>query len=101
MTYRTIADMRDDAALRRRLVACAAQEGKPGPSPESWVSDHIWNIVAAPGWESAWQYAVGQDNPDPGSDEAVISDPMILTAIQPMGAPSVVEPEPEEPAEQP
>jgi hypothetical protein len=93
MTYNTIADMRDDSALRRRLVACAAQEDKEGPSPESWVSDHIWDIVASPGWEAAWEYAEAADKENIGADETVISDAMILAVIQPMDAPAP----PEEP----
>lgn len=84
MTYTNIANMRDSDSLRRRIVACAAQEAKP--VPENWVTTRIWQIVAHDyAWAAAWDYAVGTGVPDPGKDEGVITDAMILSVVQPMG----------------
>jgi hypothetical protein len=97
MSYNTIANMQEDAALQRRLVACAAEEQKPG-SPYGWVADRIWKIVTSPGWEDAWAYAEAVPIENIGADETVITDAMILAVIQPMDAPEPEpEPEPEEP----
>ncbi len=85
MTYLSIADMHDSATLRRRLTACAAQEGKGGlVGPEKWLDAHAWALAAQPGWADAWAYAVASNNPDPGADAGVITDGMILAAVQPM-----------------
>jgi hypothetical protein len=83
MGYNEIADMRDSSTLRRRLVASAAQEHKP--TPESWIETRIWQIVSSPGWDAAWASALASGNKDPGSSEAVITDGMILGAVQPLG----------------
>jgi hypothetical protein len=94
MAYADIASMQESASLRRRLHAGAAEEGKP--NVENWVAIRIWQIVGSPGWGAAWAYAVAAhppvpdpDNPphpyDPGADEGVITDGMILAVIQPMG----------------
>jgi cellulose synthase/poly-beta-1,6-N-acetylglucosamine synthase-like glycosyltransferase len=95
MTYNTIATMREDAALSRRLIACAAEEGKGNLSPDSWVLQNIWLIVTAPGWEEAWEYAAAQGVENIGASESVITDEMILSVIQPMGVP-----QPEAPVEE-
>jgi len=82
MAYNDVAEMKDSTSLRRRLHASAAQESKP--NVEEWVTVRIWNIVGAPGWGAAWASARANGNNDPGSDEGVITDGMILAVIQPM-----------------
>lgn len=84
MTYNTIAAMAGDPHLRLRLTACAAQEHKPGPSYEAWVSERIWDIVTAPGWGDDWAYAVANNVADIGRSESVITDGAILAVIQNM-----------------
>jgi hypothetical protein len=84
MTYNSIADMAGNIPLRQRCTAAAAQENKPKPY-EGWVDDHRWELAATPGWSEAWDSAVAGGNPNPGADEAVITDGMILAAVQPMG----------------
>jgi hypothetical protein len=92
MSYNTLASMQEDSALYRRLVACAAEEQKPG-SPYAWVTERIWRIVTASSdWEASWAYAEAVPIENIGADESVITDAMILAVIQPMDAP---EPEPE------
>lgn len=83
MTYANIAAITQSASLFSRLTACAAEENKTTPY-SSWVSNHIWDIAATPGWAAAWGSALAAGVTDPGANEGVISDGMILAAIQPM-----------------
>lgn len=82
MTYLQMADMTRSASLRDRLTACAAQQH--ARDPEQWVRDNIWSLVTQPGWADAWASAVASAIEDPGANEAVITDQMILSAVQPM-----------------
>ena len=88
MTYASIANIVDSASLRRRILACAADEGVP--TPDLWVTQNIWTIASQPGWADAWDYAVDNwtpdDNPDTGARPGVISDAMILAAVQALNA---------------
>lgn len=84
MSYDTIADVSESGSLRRRITACAAQEGEA--DPDSWVYKTRWVWAAAPGWGEAFASAEAAGNPDPGADEAVITDAMILTQVQDMRA---------------
>lgn len=83
MSYSTIATMANNYALSQRITAAAAEEDKPKPS-EKWAEDNRWDLAATPGWAAAWESAVAGGNPDPGADETVITDAMILAAVQPM-----------------
>lgn len=94
--YSTIATMARDYWLAQRLTAAAVQEGKTKPY-EAWVEKWKWELVATPGWAEAWESAVAAGLPALGSgyssigdDPGVITDGMILSAVQPMG----VDPEP-------
>lgn len=82
--YSAVAAMAASISLRDRIAACAAQENKP--DPVLWASQHMWAIVASPGWDDAWQSAIDgynvNQNPDTGVRTDVISDQMILTAVQ-------------------
>jgi hypothetical protein len=80
MTYNTVADMAEDAALARRITAAVAQEGED--NPVYWTSLWVWSVVAAPGWSEAYASAVAGEVPNPGKDEAVITDGMILSSVQ-------------------
>ena len=85
MTYHAIGVAAQDEALRRRIAACIAQEA---PTDERHPIAHadaiMWQACASPGWGEAYAYALATDVPDPGADQAVISDAMILAAVQPM-----------------
>lgn len=83
MTYNTVVAIRASTTLRMRMVACAAQEGKP--NPESWVETRAWLLASSPGWAGAWESAMVSGIDDPGERDDVITDGMILGAIQPMG----------------
>lgn len=81
MTYKTVADIADSPSLRRRITACAAQQAKP--DPEAWTLKYHWYLAASPGWAEAWEsYLAGGPAGDPGSDETVITDGMILAAVE-------------------
>ena len=87
MTYLDIANMTRSDSLLSRLSAAAASEAESGAVlipdlPEQWASQHRWQLVAAPGWADAWASAEAGGNEDPGADEAVITDPMILSQVQ-------------------
>lgn len=80
MSYTTIAQMKDDTALRKRINACAANEGIQ--EPETWVNVHAWEFATQPGWAAAWDSAVETGIENPGRMETVISDAQILSAVQ-------------------
>lgn len=84
MSYNSIASLSLDADLKLRLAACVASEGKGGDYPEGWVEANRWQFAATPGWGDAYGYAVAVGKERPGRDEGVITDPMILAAVQPM-----------------
>lgn len=81
MSYMTIALITQSGSLQNRLTAAAAQEQKPVPYG-GWVYDHIWDFAAQPGWSEAWDSALAAGVTDPGANEAVITDGMILAAVQ-------------------
>lgn len=80
MSYATIATIQEDFALRRRINACAADEGIA--DPEQWVLGHTWELAVQPGWAAAWESALASGIESPGRREDVISDGMLLSAVQ-------------------
>ena len=80
MTYNDVADMAEDVALNRRITAAVAGEGEVAPA--YWVSLWTWSVVSQPGWSAAWASAVAGGVEDPGADEGVITDGMILSGVQ-------------------
>jgi hypothetical protein len=80
MTYNTIATMAEDYALNRRIVAAVAEEDLSNPT--YWTSLWHWTVVSQPGWAAAWESAVASGVTDPGYNETVITDGMILSAVQ-------------------
>lgn len=84
MSFDSVADVSESGSLRRRVAACAAQEGEA--DPDAWAWNTRWEWAAAPGWGDAFASAEASGNPDPGADEAVITDAQILTQVQIMRA---------------
>lgn len=80
MTYATIATIQMDGPLSRRMAACAATQGIA--SPVQWVTDHSWQLAAQPGWAAAWESAIAGGVQTPGAQESVITDSMLLSAVQ-------------------
>lgn len=87
MSYNDIASMAVNAQLQARITACAAVEGEPIPA--TWMSTYIWTVVASPGWGDAWDYGLTSGIPPEtiGADESVITDGMILSAVQAIRGP--------------
>lgn len=83
MSYAVVATMAADPDLRRRVVACAFAAEKP--SPAGWASEtRMWQLAVIPTWVTAYADALSAQTPRPGWDETVISDAMILDAVQPL-----------------
>lgn len=70
----------EERTLLARVGACAAS--LQVPEPLGWAYQHAWQLAAQPGWVDAYASAVTGGIPDPGADEAVITDGMILAAVQ-------------------
>jgi hypothetical protein len=83
MSYNTIAQSANDYDLLRRVAASAAQEGVEGDAIQ-WANEHIWQVVTASDIEAAYASALIALNPAPGKDESVVTDGMILAAVQPL-----------------
>jgi hypothetical protein len=96
MTYLIQSDIAANQSMLTRVAQCAAQEGED--DPDSWAHEYRRQWAAAPGWEDAWASALAAHPPpdppadgepaeapyDPGADEAVITDAMILSQVQSM-----------------
>lgn len=81
MSYNTIHDAANDRALQGRVTAAAAAEG--APQPEAFTFQFlIWPVAAAADIEAAYASALAAGNENPGGDESVITDGMILSAVQ-------------------
>jgi hypothetical protein len=82
-TYSDIADASDSPSLTRRVAACASQQGQT-VDPYGWAYTTRFGWAAAPGWGAAFASADAGGNPDPGADDAVVTDGMILSQVQAM-----------------
>ncbi len=80
MSYKSVADMAENFALNRRITAGAAKESID--NPQSWVATFRWEVASQPGWDAAWDSAIAGGDTDPGNNEAVITDGMILSGVQ-------------------
>lgn len=80
MSYSSIYANASDAAFTNRLMACVAQEGAENPAGAS--SSLVWAVVTHSDIEAAYASALAGSNPNPGGDETVITDQMILSAVQ-------------------
>lgn len=80
MSYKAQAILANNDHLMMRVAACAATQGIKGPA--AWAYDHQWELSAQPGWASAYNTAVANNVTQPGNNESVITDSMILSAVQ-------------------
>jgi hypothetical protein len=85
MSYRTLAQLAHDEHFLTRVTACAATENIAGP--ERWSRENQWQLAAAPGFDDAYAYAKNTGVEDPGNNEGVINDSMILSAVQAIRGP--------------
>lgn len=95
MSYLEQAEIAGNASMFSRVAQCAAEQSIS--DPDGWTHTNRREWAAAPGWAAAWASAQAShpppdppdpDNPvppyDPGADEAVITDAMILGQVQAM-----------------
>lgn len=86
MTYQASVDMGNSQSLLARVAACAAEQGNS--DGRTWAANNLLKIATDPaqGWPAAWDYAKGNmnvnKNPDIGMHDDVITDAMILSAVQ-------------------
>ena len=80
MSYFTISQHFHDAEFTSRLLACIAQEGHA--LPEEVLPDVHWPVCSASDIEAAYASALAAGNPNPGGDESVVTDGMILSHVQ-------------------
>ena len=88
MSYNAFAAAAQDANLRLRVAACFAQETDGTEQPEALAELHMWRIVANGPIADAYSYAVAANVPNPGKDEAVVTDANILDAVTAIVAPA-------------
>lgn len=93
MSYLDQSAIANNNAMNERVAQCATEEGVP--DADKWAVDNRRAWAAAPGWDEAWASALASHPPpdpgepftgayDPGEDEAVITDAMILSQVQAM-----------------
>lgn len=85
MSYNTIALCVNDQAFSSRVNAAIAQEqiAREEPAaPGNLLGDMLWEVACASDVEEAYAYALTAENPNPGGDETVITDAMILGHVQ-------------------
>lgn len=84
MSYLTQSEIANNEAMLSRIAQAAAGEGMYD-NPDSWAFNMRRTWSSAPGWDDAWESAmVAAPGADPGINEAVITDTMILAQVQSM-----------------
>jgi len=91
MSYLTQNEIANDPHMNARVAQAAAEEDAGGTDPDRWTYENRRDWASAPGWDDAWESAKvtheADPNYQPGLDEAVITDGMILSQVQAMAAP--------------
>jgi hypothetical protein len=80
MSFKTISLCAADEAFAQRTRAAYTKEGVENPDP-AW-NQMRWTIAADPSVEAPYESAILNENPDPGGDEAVVTDGMLTAAVQ-------------------
>jgi hypothetical protein len=78
VSYSTIATCAADTELNRRVISACVQEGHG----TGMTVDYFWQFASAQDVEAAYASALAAQNPNPGSDETVVTDGMILAYVQ-------------------
>lgn len=95
MSYLTQNEIASNISMMNRVAQAVTQEGVPEgyANGDVWTQDQRRAWAAAPGWDAAWEsYRASHPDdgdpdtpaPDPGADEAVITDGQILSQVQAM-----------------
>jgi len=85
MSFGTVAQCVRDQAFVDRVIACVAQEQiakGENAQPSVIAGEMLWTVAGADDVEEAYAYALTSANPNPGGDETVITDAMILSHVQ-------------------
>jgi hypothetical protein len=94
MSYLTQDAIANNRFMLARVAQAAAEEDITS-DPDRWAYDNRRDWASAPGWSDAWESALvshpDDGDPatpayDPGADEGVITDSMILSQVQSMTA---------------
>lgn len=80
MSYQTQAILARDNDIILRLAACAATQNIE--NPEQWAWNRSWKFSAQSGWDTAYAAAIKANTENPGKSETIITDSMILKAVQ-------------------
>lgn len=86
MSFADVAVIHQDPWIRDRVAACVALTGSTAVRPEDWVAEHAWQLAKQDGWGAAWEAARLASKDGIGADETVITDAMILAAVQALNA---------------
>jgi hypothetical protein len=83
MSYFDQSTLSQDSDFIYRIAAAAAVEvDLVDVQAPQWALDNVWQLAASPGFADAYSSAIASGVERPGRDPAVISDAMILSAIQ-------------------
>lgn len=80
MSYSTITQCATDQAFLDRLTAACAQEGRS--DAQGAMVQIAYPVSVHSDIEAAYASALAASNPNPGGDESVVTDGMILSAVQ-------------------
>jgi len=92
MSFNSLNQASTDPGLNTRTIACVQQQAHQNPALTA--TDYAATVIANPAegvrmvWpvalntEAEYSSALANGVPNPGSDESVISDAMILSAVQ-------------------
>src|SRR4051812_47946708 len=88
MTYLDQSEIAANSSMYARVAQCATQQNVDDPEGGREETRRVW--ASAPGWDDAWASAKAAhendpaDEPvyDPGADNGVITDEMILSQVQ-------------------
>lgn len=96
MSYATQSQLAQDPDFIARCNASASKEIPAGSptNPLFYVADNIWRLAAAPGFDAAYESAIAAGIGRPGWEASVITDGMILSAMQALIAARPPEPAP-------
>lgn len=93
MSYLTQDEIANNRSMLARVAQAVVDQGV-AVDPDRWSYDHRRAWAAAPNWSEAWESSKvshppvdGEPAYDPGSDEGVITDGMILSQVQTMISP--------------
>lgn len=85
MSYNTVNKCANDGQFVARVNACIAQEQRAQGitvAPSSLLETMRWAVASAGDVETAYAYALDIEHINPGGDESVITDGMILANVQ-------------------